>query len=48
MMKNKEPMIVPGLENEVIVALAVGAGSALFATEEGKLFFIHVKFESEK
>ena len=47
-MKNKEPMIVPGLENEVVVALAAGNYCALFATEEGKLFFIHVKFESEK
>ena len=43
MVKDQEPMIVPGLENEKMIALACGYNCALFATEENKLFFIHTK-----
>ena len=43
-----EPMIVPGLENETIIAAAVGHKSALFATDKGKLFYLHTKNEKIK
>ena len=47
-MKDQEPMIVPGLENENVIALAVGNNCALFATEENKLFFIHRSFNNSE
>ena len=43
MVKDQEPMIVPGLENHKVIALATSSNCALFATEENKLFFIHTK-----
>lgn len=37
---------MPGLETQTVVALAVGCNSALFATDDDKLYYIHNQHKS--